>query len=257
MLIVKAITTLATAAIALSLAVSAKAAVFADFTPDTNKADFSWVRSTNNALGAFSTEGTLKSVNVATHFSFIDPSLAALAFLPATFNLTAAVTTPSPATFNVGTNTWTESNLHSTGAGFSFIYSGPTTVIAGHTLTHNVTNLLSGVFTGAYIQGFGSSGSTNLQSDGFASVTYFSDVIDFSSVVPGSTAFAFNLLSVNPHFGASAGHSLNSFAANGGGNFSADFHGIPEPATWAMMLVGFGGIGLMVRNRRRAAVAAA
>jgi len=30
---------------------------------------------------------------------------------------------------------------------------------------------------------------------------------------------------------------------------------VPEPATWAMMLVGFGGIGLAMRRRRRPALA--
>ena len=33
--------------------------------------------------------------------------------------------------------------------------------------------------------------------------------------------------------------------------------GVPEPATWAMMLVGFGGIGAAMRSRRKVAVAAA
>ena len=32
--------------------------------------------------------------------------------------------------------------------------------------------------------------------------------------------------------------------------------GIPEPATWAMMIMGFGGIGAMTRNRRRGATKA-
>jgi hypothetical protein len=31
---------------------------------------------------------------------------------------------------------------------------------------------------------------------------------------------------------------------------------VPEPATWAMMLVGFGGIGAMIRRRRQTLVAA-
>jgi hypothetical protein len=32
--------------------------------------------------------------------------------------------------------------------------------------------------------------------------------------------------------------------------------GVPEPATWALMIVGFGGAGAMLRRRRAALVAA-
>jgi hypothetical protein len=32
--------------------------------------------------------------------------------------------------------------------------------------------------------------------------------------------------------------------------------GVPEPATWAMMLLGFGGLGATLRRRRAQAVAA-
>ena len=33
--------------------------------------------------------------------------------------------------------------------------------------------------------------------------------------------------------------------------------GVPEPAAWALMIVGFGGVGAMLRSRRRAALATA
>jgi len=49
----------------------------------------------------------------------------------------------------------------------------------------------------------------------------------------------------------------NSRTATGGvltGNVSID-PAVPEPATWAMMLLGFGGIGLAMRRRRRPALA--
>jgi hypothetical protein len=29
---------------------------------------------------------------------------------------------------------------------------------------------------------------------------------------------------------------------------------VPEPATWAMMIIGFGGVGATLRNRRRSAM---
>lgn len=40
-----------------------------------------------------------------------------------------------------------------------------------------------------------------------------------------------------------------------GRNYAFRVAGIPEPATWAMMLVGFGASGAMLRRRRRTALA--
>ena len=38
---------------------------------------------------------------------------------------------------------------------------------------------------------------------------------------------------------------------SGNASFYAAAPGVPEPATWAMMLIGFGGIGFAMRRRRR------
>jgi hypothetical protein len=45
---------------------------------------------------------------------------------------------------------------------------------------------------------------------------------------------------------------------NNSGAFSLDLSGgVPEPSTWAMMLVGFGGLGAAMRSRRKQAAATA
>jgi len=136
---------------------------------------------------------------------------------------------------------------------FSFVYSGVNQTIDGFNLVSGVTHLLDGVFTNAWIQGAGGTGSTNVTIGNGGSASYSSTIEPLSNVVPGSEEFAFNLLAVSPHFGASATKALNGFSANGGGNFSAE--AIPEPATWGLMIVGFGGLGLVLRNRRRLATA--
>jgi len=58
---------------------------------------------------------------------------------------------------------------------------------------------------------------------------------------------------------AATGHSIvvqGTVGSGGSGSYSGNFNitnsgGVPEPATWAMMLLGFGGIGYSMRRRRR------
>jgi len=50
----------------------------------------------------------------------------------------------------------------------------------------------------------------------------------------------------------SSGYPNSFFAAT-----SASVAAVPEPATWAMMLVGFGGLGAAMRSRRKQSAAAA
>ena len=260
----KTLTTFASAAVlALTLAATvapAHAAVIAQFTPDTNASDYKWLNNipaTNNGTGGhfFSITGNTQTTAhaVATHFSYLDGTLNNAAFIPAKFTIDATALSGNPATVN-GSGVWSQTHVNGT---FSFIYTGVSIANfngSGITLAHN-SNLLSGIFTNAWIQGAGGSGSFNLTQTNGGSLLFTSDY-DLQTQDPGTQEFALNLLSATPTVFANAGKALRTFRANGGGNFSAD-SGIPEPATWGLMIVGFGGIGAVMRNRRRLAIATA
>jgi hypothetical protein len=236
-------------AISLSVAVPAHAAVFAQFLPDTDKADFKWVnKGTGGDFISITNTGSTSPQAAAVHFDYLDPGLSTLGFLPAAFTLTSDSPSGNPAMPSC-CGLLAQLDI---GGSFSFIYTGPTMTVGSITLHHDLTNLLSGVFTGAWIQGAGNSGSANLTA-GPGSVTFSSDLQSFTHDKPGSGEFAYNLLSVSPGFGAKPGKALNTFTANGGGNFS--IVAIPEPASWALMILGFGGLGVALRRQRRMAAA--
>jgi hypothetical protein len=250
----KAFSTLVPAVLAASLCVAslpAHADVIAQFQPAARTADFRWVKSAGGTGGhLFSVSDPTSTVKqgVASHFTFFDPALADMVFLPAVFTIDATVDEGNAATFNAASQTFTQTGL--TGS-FHFTYSGADTIIDGISLV-NGEDLLSGDFTDAWIQGFNTSGSVNLTVGNGGSATFKSAVADFSHAVDGSQAFALNLLSVKPGFHADDGKSLDSFTGAGGGNLAQDVAaGVPEPATWGLMIVGFGGIGALMRSKRR------
>jgi len=236
------------AAVALSLAAVAapsQAMVFAQFSPLTNATNYTW---TNNGAGNSGTGGTF-TASGGVAFSFLDPALSSIQFaLPTTLSANFTVANGNAATFTAGPQTWTQTNL--TGD-FSLIYNGPSQFF-GSIFVTNGSNLLSGHVINAWIQGNGGTGSTNLSIGNGGSLSYTSDYEQFSHLIPNTEEFAFNLLGVNPAFGANAGKALKSFTANGGGNFSFQAS-VPEASTWALMIMGFGGVGVMIRRRRQGA----
>jgi hypothetical protein len=67
--------------------------------------------------------------------------------------------------------------------------------------------------------------------------------------------------SIDPTITFSSGINLNNYSLKVGGFDSplgsgGGTGGVPEPATWALMLMGFGGLGAVLRRRRQAALAA-
>ena len=96
---------------------------------------------------------------------------------------------------------------------------------------YSLANVLLGTAVGSYPAGAAAGDSLTLN---FAGASYF-------------------IASSGPQ---TAGTNSNSIFWDIGA-IQADGGGVPEPATWAMMLVGFGGLGAVMRRRRNAASATA
>jgi hypothetical protein len=114
-------------------------------------------------------------------------------------------------------------------------------------------------FTADGVQTAGSVGG-----DGAGSFEYEIEDPHVSGPPAGITSFSFDILGT--------GLTVSDFIPNGNGNYFATdivgangktgnvgantFSATPEPATWAVMMIGFGAIGAMIRrSRRRASLA--
>ena len=134
---------------------------------------------------------------------------------------------------------------------FSFLSTTP--ILVGSHLYSAGSNLLSGVFTLSTINGKlgGSSGSESSSTLGGSSITYTSDFLNFTPTV--NRDFAIGLTSIRLPFARAPGRALRTFSANSTGSFSSDpapLLNVPEPATWAMLVMGFGLVGVAARRRK-------
>lgn len=108
------------------------------------------------------------------------------------------------------------------------------------------TMLLRGDFSNFWLTGVTGDASGNLTSVG-GQLNLTSDLVDLSFLKQDNALFGFT--NIHPAFGITGGQ-LNDFQAN---NLTGSFGGaIPEPATWGLMLMGFGGLGALLRRNRRA-----
>lgn len=124
---------------------------------------------------------------------------------------------------------------------------------AGDMLTIR-TNAVSGGFDTGLSLLFDSTGPI-LESDAISSLSLlaedddgaggFLSLINFTATQTGSFAFALG------GFNESSGNFSVSLAGNTGVAGA-----VPEPGTWAMMLIGFGGMGVALRRRRKSATIA-
>jgi len=80
----------------------------------------------------------------------------------------------------------------------------------------------------------------------------FTSAVDPALASALNPEFAYTLLAVTPNFGAtSSSAALVSFTGKGDGEFSFTTAGVPEPASWSLMIMGIGGLGALLRQRRR------
>ena len=230
-------------------------------------ANLHWLNS-NAPANANGTGGSLFSVasqysTVAASrdvsFSFLEASLASVSGVTAVFTLNATAASGNPA-YLVGSNL-VQPGIAGT---FSFVSTAPITI--GSTLYASGANLLSGSFDLGAITGNrgGDSGSVSASTQNSSLITYTSDFLTFA---PGSDlGFELLLSSIFSPIQATPTntnptHALRSFRARSTGTFSADLSappvdGVPEPAVWGLMIVGFGMVGIQARRRNLNAFAA-
>lgn len=227
--------TLVAAAFGLSVGLAAAAPVgavtFATYNPTTPAVNVSLT-------------GLTLSASAPVVFNYLTPALSALGSLAATLSLTATET---------GAIAFGPVTLATFDGSFSLTYTGPTKTVGGIT-AHTGDDLLSGVFLGSVFSGYGSTASIIDSITGGGLVSYSDN--SFVTFDPlADEGLVIGMTEVTPPT-AVVGGKLTDFRAVSQGQFAADLltgggGGTPEPATWAMMLVGFGAIGLAARRRAK------
>lgn len=154
------------------------------------------------------------------------------------------------------------SNLGTTGAGNSRVQLFDTLSTGSIVFTRDSaaaegegtrTNLLTVSFTKAELNASQNSGSFTFKSNADSVITFTSDFLDFTNVL--SKDFSFSFSGASPTFNAALGSSSRNLAFSGSGTFASDPAplvpgDVPEPASWALMLGGFGLLGMTLRTRK-------
>lgn len=195
------------------------------------------------------------------NFSFINSLIApSVTNISARYSLDAVVAKNSPVV--IAGTTYIQPGISGT---FRFLSTAPI-VVSGPGLITTVyatgSNLLSGSFSGSSLiaSRFGTSGATFASGVLGTTINFTSDFLSFDalSLLDRSTS----LTAIAPGSFPAPNGALRTFRAVSGGQFSADPSptalaavAVPEPATWSMLLAGFGLVGFSMRRRKAVAVA--
>ncbi len=109
-----------------------------------------------------------------------------------------------------------------------------------------VVNVLTVTFTGATlnVDYGGTPAGSFFATHPAQTVSYTSDVFDLMGAYEADFALAFS--AITTAFAVDSGYGVE-FSSNVAGTFAV---GVPEPATWGTMIMGFGMIGFAARRRR-------
>ncbi len=176
-------------------------------------------------------------------------ALASLGVLSANLSLSALET---------GALGFGPASLASFDGSFSITYSGPNQTIGTTSLTTGET-LLDGTFLGSIFTGYGSTGTLQDSLLGGGFVNFNNNSLISFTPPGGDEGFTIGITDLTPPVSV-VGGQLTNFSGVSDGNFAADnvlitSGGTPEPAAWAMMLIGVAGIGFVTRRRAKAALA--
>lgn len=112
------------------------------------------------------------------------------------------------------------------------------------------TGLGIGLGSGSIITSFSNTGATSML---FNSVTFSNGVNTFIVPITALGAGSFGTLSNIPIFAGNVNTLSVNWSATGNASYGGQLTfvpgGIPEPMTWAMMIIGFAAIGFAMRRR--------
>lgn len=202
--------------------------------------------------------------------SRITPPLAALAFALAATGANALTLTNAAVTGPTGT-VWTTAQT----SNYTLFLQTPN---LGDFLNPNDESVSLGILDNAItrvlLAGEGYTPGTTADSDPFYNLLLSFDTgqtltgtytpttnifLGGSSIISGGQTYSLVEFSFRRDLGDAVQPNVATFGGDGndyGGNFRVDSGAVPEPATWALMLGGFGLVGASMRRRSRTAVAA-